>query len=146
MFGGQILLGTCIIALTVVVHAVGVIALIRLLRGKVFPKDRHPSLFRMVRVLVFTVLALFFVHTIEIWLWALLYVWLGAFEIMEHALYFSTVTFTTLGYGDITLSPRWRLLSSFEAANGVILFGVSTAFVFALIQRMYQAWPESYPD
>ena len=146
MFGGQILLGTCMIALTVTVHAAGVILLIRLLRGRVTPKDRHPDLFRMVRVLVFTVLALFFLHTIEIWLWALLYILLGAFQIMEHALYFSTVTFTTLGYGDITLLPRWRLLSSLEAANGVILFGVSTAFVFAVIQRMYQAWLDSHPD
>ena len=111
MFGGQILLGTCMIALTVIVHAVGVVALIGLLRGRVVPKDSHPSLFRMVRVLVFTVLGLFLVHTIEIWLWALLYILLGVFEIMEQALYFSTVTFTTLGYGDITLLPRWRLLS-----------------------------------
>lgn len=151
MFGGQILLGTCMIAVTVIVHAVGIIVLIRQLRGRVVPKDSHISLFRMVRVLVFTVLALFFLHTIEIWLWALLYIWLGAFEIgafeiMERALYFSTVTFTTLGYGDITLLPRWRLLSSFEAVNGVILFGVSTAFVFAVIQRMYQAWLGSHPD
>ena len=134
------------IALTVIVHAVGVIALIGLLRGRVVPKDSHPSQFRMVRVLVFTVLGLFLVHTIEIWLWALLYILLGVFEIMEQALYFSTVTFTTLGYGDITLLPRWRLLSSFEAANGVILFGVSTAFLFAVIQRMYQAWLDSHPD
>lgn len=146
MFGGQILLGTCIIALTVIVHAVGVIVLIRLLQGRVAPKHSHPSLFRMIRVLVFTVLALFFVHTIEIWLWALLYIFLGAFEFMEQALYFSTVTFTTLGYGDITLLPRWRLLSAFEAVNGAILFGVSTAFVFAVIQRMYQAWLDSHPD
>lgn len=146
MFGGQILLGTCMIALTVVVHAGGVIVLIRLLRERVASKDGHSSLFRMVRVLVFTVLALFFLHTIEIWLWALLYILLGAFEIMEHALYFSTVTFTTLGYGDITLLPRWRLLSSLEAANGVMLFGVSTAFVFAVIQRMYQARLQNHPD
>ena len=146
MLGSQILLGTCMIALTVIVHVVGVIVLIGLLRGRIPPKDNHMSLFRMVCVLVFTVLALFFVHTIEIWLWALLYIWLGTFEIMEHALYFSTVTFTTVGYGDITLLPRWRLLGSIEAANGLILFGVSTAFVFTVIQRVYQAWLETHPD
>ncbi len=134
------------IALTVVVHTVGIIVLIRLLRGKVESKDSHLILFRFVRVLVFTVLSIFLLHTIEIWLWAVLYIWLGAFEIMETALYFSTVTFTTLGYGDITLLPRWRLLSSLEAANGVILIGVSTAFIFAVIQRMHQAQTESRPD
>ncbi len=134
------------IALTVVVHAVGIIVLIRLLRGEVVPKDSRLVLFRMVGVLVFTVLSVFFLHTIEIWLWAVLYIWLGAFEVIEPALYFSTVTFTTLGYGDITLLPRWRLLSSFEAANGVMLMGVSTAFVFAVIHLMYQAQTESHSD
>jgi voltage-gated potassium channel Kch len=57
---------------------------------------------------------------------------------MERALYFSTVTFTTLGYGDITLQERWQLLSSFEAANGIILFGVSTAFVFVAIRKLFE--------
>lgn len=146
MFGGQILLGTCMIGLTVAVHAVGIIVLIRLLSERVMRKDGPQSLVRMVGVLVFTVLAIFFVHAIEIWLWALLYVGLGTFDVMERALYFSTVTFTTLGYGDITLLPRWQLLSSFEAANGIILLGVSTAFVFAVIQRMYQVQPRSHPD
>jgi len=134
------------IGLTVAVHAVGIIVLIRLLRERVVRKDGTQSLVRMVGVLVFTVLAIFFVHTIEIWLWALLYVGLSTFDVMERALYFSIVTFTTLGYGDITLLPRWQLLSSFEAANGIILLGVSTAFVFAVIQRMYQVQPRSHPD
>ena len=146
MFGGQILLGTFMIALTVVVHAVGIIVLIRSLRRRVVGKDGPQNLFRMVGVLVFTVLSIFFLHSIEIWLWALLYLGLDTFEVMERALYFSTVTYTTLGYGDITLLPRWQLLSSFEAANGIILLGVSTAFVFAVIQRMYQVQPRSHPD
>ena len=57
---------------------------------------------------------------------------------MQSALYFSTVTFTTLGYGDITLQERWKLLSSFEAVNGIVLFGVSTAFVFAVLKRLFE--------
>ena len=134
------------IALTTVVHAVGIIVMIELLSGMVVPGGNRLSLHRMVGVLLYTVLSVFLLHTIEIWLWAVLYIWLGAFEIMEPALYFSTVTFTTLGYGDITLLPRWRLLSSLEAANGVILLGVSTAFVFAVIQLMYQAQTGSHHD
>ncbi len=78
-------------------------------------------------------------HTLEIWSWAFLYLRLEQFESMERALYFSTVTFTTLGYGDITLVERWQLLSSFEAANGIILFGVSTAFVFAVMRKLFEA-------
>ncbi len=139
MFGGQILLGSCMIALTVVVHAVGIIVLIRLLRGRLVGKDGRQGLFRMVGVLVFTVLAIFIVHTIEISLWALLYMGLGTIEVMERALYFSTVTFTTLGYGDITLLPRWQLVSSFEAANGNIMFGWTTALIVGTVHRVYFA-------
>jgi voltage-gated potassium channel Kch len=92
----------------------------------------------MTSILVITIVGIFIVHTVEIWIWAVLYRWLGEFESMERALYFSTVTFTTLGYGDITLHERWQLLSSFEAANGIILFGVSTAFVFGAIRKLFE--------
>jgi hypothetical protein len=60
----------------------------------------------------------------------------GAFSALEPALYFSTVTFATLGYGDITLNESWRLLASFEAANGIIMFGWTTALIFAVVQRL----------
>ncbi len=98
------------------------------------------------RWLVLVVLGIFFVHALEIWSWAFLYLWLEQFESMERALYFSTVTFTTLGYGDITLDERWQLLSSFEAANGIILFGVSTAFVFTVIRMLLEATSIIQPE
>ena len=69
-------------------------------------------------------------------IWAGVYLMVGAISGLEPALYFSTVTFTTLGYGDITLNESWRLLGSFEAANGVIMFGWTTALIFAFVQRV----------
>ena len=84
------------------------------------------------------VLWLFLATILEIWAWATLYLVLGAFGSLEQALYFSTVTFTTLGYGDITLDD-WRLLSSFEAANGLLMFGWSTALVFVAVQWIYES-------
>jgi voltage-gated potassium channel Kch len=65
------------------------------------------------------------------------YIFIGAFQSFEQALYFSIVTFTTLGYGDITLESNWRLLASFEAASGIIIFGWSTAIIVAVVQRLY---------
>ena len=56
---------------------------------------------------------------------------------LEKTLYFSMVTFTTLGYGEIVLGEQWRLLASFEAANGIIIFGWTTAIVVAAVQRVY---------
>ena len=70
-------------------------------------------------------------------MWAGCYVWVGAVEQFEDALYFSIVTYTTLGYGDITLNPDWRFLSSLEAASGIIIFGWSTAIVIAAFQNIY---------
>ena len=54
----------------------------------------------------------------------------------EPALYFSTVSFTTLGYGDIVLGPDWRIMSAIEGANGLILFGWSTAFLISMMSKM----------
>jgi len=83
------------------------------------------------------VLLMFFLSLIEMTAWGLLYLFLGAIDNFEKALYFSTVTFTTLGYGDILLETNWRLLAAFEAANGIIIFGLSTAVVVSAVQRIY---------
>ncbi len=79
---------------------------------------------------------LFLASLLESSLWATVYLAVGAIADLESALYFSTVTFTTLGYGDLTLDTGWRLLSSFQAANGAIMFGWTTALVMALVHRM----------
>ena len=83
------------------------------------------------------VLIMFFASIAEALLWAAAYLIIGAVEGFEQAFYFSMVTFATLGYGDVVLVQQWRLLGSFEAANGVILFGWTTAIVVAAVQRIY---------
>ena len=74
----------------------------------------------------------------EIALWAILFLLCGEFEDIGTAYYHSAVNFTTLGYGDVLLSPHWRMLGPLEAATGMLMFGVSTAMVFAVIQRLAQ--------
>lgn len=81
-------------------------------------------------ITVAAVCAVFAIHTAEIWIWALAYLSLGALASLETSLYFSTATFTTLGYGDITLASEWRLLGAAQGADGLVLFGWSTAFIF----------------
>jgi len=78
-------------------------------------------------------------HMIEIALWAWVFVRCGEFLDFGTAFYHSAVNFTTLGYGDLVMTPQWRMLGPLEAANGMMLFGVSTAMVFALIQWLIQA-------
>ena len=85
--------------------------------------------------LTVAVLAILGIHTVEAWCWGAVCLALGEFATMEDALYFSVVTSTTLGYGDMLLSERWRLLSTFEAMGGLILFAVGTAYLLALLRR-----------
>ncbi len=61
---------------------------------------------------------------------------IGALSDLEGALYFSAVTFTTLGYGDVVLQSSWRLLASFQGVNGIIMFGWTTAIIVALVHRI----------
>lgn len=80
---------------------------------------------------------MFAASLIEVLAWALTFMYLDAIQNLEEALYFSIVTFTTLGYGDITLSETYRLLASVEAANGIIIFGWSTAITMVVVQKFY---------
>ncbi len=89
-------------------------------------------------LLVFAALATFLSHIIQIWIWALVYITAGEFDSIEPALYFSTVAFTTLGLGDIVASDQWRLLTSFEAAAGLFMFGLSTAFLFEILRVIWK--------
>jgi len=77
-------------------------------------------------------------HLIEIALWAAVFMICGEFHEFGLAYYHSAVNYTTLGYGDLIMSPKWRLLGPLEAANGILMFGVSTAMIFALILRLTQ--------
>jgi hypothetical protein len=74
---------------------------------------------------------------LDITLWAIVYYVQAALPSFEEALYFSTVTFTTVGYGDVVLGKEWRQLATFEAVNGWIIFGWATALIIAAIQRLY---------
>lgn len=133
----QLVLGSLLVLATTVIHGVATLAGISILQRH-YQHDKSPrtSLHDTVVVAAF-VLWLFLATIGEVWLWAGVYLMLGAIDTLEEALYFSTVTFSTLGYGDVVLDRSWRLLGSFEAANGLFLFGWSTALVFVVVQRLH---------
>jgi hypothetical protein len=138
---GQLLLNLAVagamVALTVMVHFWGLIALTRIVSGGSERLRAHEGAGRAAIVIVLGVFGVFALHTVEIWLYAALYHGvLTETRSFEEALYFSTTTFASIGYGDIVLSPRWRLISAIEGANGVILFAWSTAFLFTLTRRL----------
>lgn len=124
------------IVATTAIHAWGMIAAMRIVRSKGWRWTRRLYQFNAYRVggIVFL---MFLVSLVEVLIWAVLYLALNAIEGFEKALYFSMVTYTTLGYGDVLLDEQWRLLASFEAANGIIMFGWTTAIVIAAVQHVY---------
>lgn len=127
-------------AVFVVVSAVLHIAVLDLLGTRVrafISAHATPLRGRMrLSVLCFATLGLFLSHIAQIWIWAVVYMLLGEFDDLETALYFSTATFTTLGFGDILASVEWRLMASCEAAAGMLLFGLSTAFLFEVLSEV----------
>jgi hypothetical protein len=92
----------------------------------------------VILVMNFTLLVLA-AHFVEIVFWALSFVLCGEFSNFAAAIYYSGATYTTLGDNTTVLSARWRLLGPIEAANGMLMFGVTTAIIFAVIHRLVEA-------
>lgn len=136
------LIGIGIVAITVVLHALGTIAWIRYLAGR-YPEGKGLGQTRnAIAAILTTVILAVVLHALQIVIWAAAYLRLtpvGELRTLEEAVYFSFVTFSTLGYGDITLSEGWRLLSGIEALNGILLVGWTTALLFAVVQRTMKA-------
>jgi ion channel len=128
-------LGTIVITLTVIIHTVGLVLLARWMGWIVHWFRLHQHGLGKTIAIVTTVLGLFLVHTIEVWVWAGAYVATGVADSLESAVYFSTVTFSTLGYGDITPTADWRVFAALEAMNGFILIGWSIAYLIAASTR-----------
>ena len=127
---------TIMVGLTVTIHFGGILALIAVLRRRPPPFRNHDDAARQGALILFVVLGLLAMHAVEIWTYAAAYLAVGALPDLETALYFSTTSFTTLGYGDIVLGRNWRLFGAIEGANGLLLFGWSTAFLFSVSGRM----------
>jgi hypothetical protein len=129
-------LAAAMVCATVTVHFGGLLILLRTLRYRGSRFHAHESILGQVALILTVVLGIFLIHTLEIWFYAVVYHLIGAVQDFEAALYFSTVTFVSLGYGDIVLTKDWRLFGAIEAANGVILFAWSTAFLLSVTSRL----------
>lgn len=137
----QLLLSTVTVAVTVIIHGFGLAILVRSLKamnvGIVENETvrHHVELSIMMPVLL-VVLALVALHGLEIWFYAIVYLALGAVPNLEQAIYFSTITYATIGYSDIYIAKAWRVLAAIEGINGVILLGWSTAFFITIVARL----------
>jgi hypothetical protein len=135
----QFFIGFLMFGLSVVVHAIGLDFIIRRV-------GRYEKLFKKVSkslwkawITSVVVLCIFTIHIIIMWLWAVLYLSYRCEPItsLSDTLYLSMVTYSTLGFGDIILEPSCKLMTGIQGANGFMLFGWTTAFIFEIVSRIY---------
>ena len=126
-----------LMALCVVVHAMGMTVALRLLDKMIVRMGVRfwLSTWLLVRVAGWAIL----LHLVEIALWAFFYTWKEALPDMTTALYFSAMTYTTTGYGDVVLPAAWRLVGGVEALTGILMCGWSAAFFFAVVDQTNEA-------
>ena len=133
----RLLVGSGLMAFCVVIHAAGVVWTLRTFTRLFDARARFwRGTWLFIRIFIWIVL----LHLAEICVWAGYYSWRDAIPDPQSALYFSAVTYTTTGYGDIVLPEEWRLLGAIEALTGILMCGWSTGFYFALVGRVYSAW------
>jgi hypothetical protein len=124
------------IASMVLIQATAITAIIRLVRGEVPRKRSVANWLHSVSVFTRALLLIVAAQLVQIACWAALFVGCGEFKDFSTAFYHSAANFTTLGYGDIVMSPAWRLLGPLEAVAGMLMFGVSTAVLFRVIDML----------
>lgn len=127
--------GSCVIAACVFVQMLGVIELSQRLRALFHAWTSISLHYKKMWLMVLTVLGIFGIHALQIWVWAISYWVIGALPDFQTALYFSTVTFSTLGYGDVVLDQTWRILGALEGIAGFIHIGWSTAYLISASTR-----------
>ena len=128
-----------IVSVCLMIHVAGILLMAQWLLSRREHLERTAGSRRFALLIVTLFAAIMFLHLIQTSLWAVFYYTQNLFGDFETALYFSMVSFTTIGYGDVLLPRRWRLLGVIEGFSGVLLCGLSTAFIFAVINAVFQS-------
>ena len=137
----KILIGLGMVFLTTLIQASFMVYGVRFAEWRATRHHRHRrrEFYKALAISMFTAWLLIGV-VVQVLSWATVYLALPGITTLsdlETAFYFSMVTFTTLGYGDMVLDEGWRLLASLQAANGAIIIGWTTALIFYFIQKVY---------
>ena len=131
--------GLSLIALTIAIHTMGVVMMaVAGLRIRLWLEIRNLGFRYVIRIVIAGVgavgLLLAVLHGMEATIWAAAYVWLGALDSLKDAILYSLDSMTTRGASGLMLEPHWQMMGALEAANGMLLFGISTAYIFAEMQ------------
>ena len=133
-----LLLSLLAVAVTMLVQVGTVVVTLRTLAQWIRSGRLRPSFMSQSITLIIVLVLLCCGHLVQIACWALLFEQIGEFGEFSTAFYHSTVNFATLGYGDIVMSERWRLLGALQAASGVLMFGLSTGALLAVMSNIFR--------
>jgi hypothetical protein len=128
--------GLPLLVLTVVLHVCVFVLIVKALVLKVGPGKGVRTLAHFIVAIALTALGAAVLHSLEAAAWGILYIWVGAIPDVPTSMLYSLSAITSYGHSDIFLEDRWRLLGAIEAMNGLILFGLTTAFLFAAIDEV----------
>ena len=131
----KLLIALSLTAVCVVMHAIGITWAMRWSRARVRRASRFSHwMLLFIRIAAWVIV----VHLLEVTVWGVFYARTGGMPDFESATYFSAVTYTTTGYGDLTLPREWQLVGAVEALTGILMCGWSTGFFFAVLGRMFE--------
>jgi hypothetical protein len=139
MFFTILFLALVLLAVTVSMHVLGLSFLIRFLMKKA-KTLKKAGMRANTSLLIILAWWLLLIHSAEIAVWGLYYYWQGCFADIESAFYFSGITYTTVGYGDLVLPAPWRMLAPTEAMAGILMCGLSTGLFFAVIRWLLEPY------
>jgi hypothetical protein len=131
-----LLLGTGVLLTSVLSYAMATALIVHLAVRLIRTGYTGLGFWKNVAVMMIVTLVTAAAHLTQIALWAIAFLLVGEISTFEMAFYCSAENYTALGYGDIVLSERWRLLGPLEAINGLLLFGLSTAVMFAVMSHL----------
>ena len=131
----KLFISWCLMALCVTIQAIGVTASISWMKGRSAMLEGRfwPATWMLICIAGWTVL----MHLLQIAVWAFFYAWKHGMPDLPSAFYFSAVTYTTTGYGDLVLPKEWRLVGGVEALTGILMCGLSTGMFFAVFTKVF---------
>lgn len=132
----QLLFGTLVLGVCAVIQVFAIVYAVDRLMWLRSLLDVEHHINRRVLVLLAAFAAVVVIHTIQVFIWGAILVYLDALPSTDDAIYFALVTYTTLGYGDVVASEGYRVFAAMAAVTGLLAFGLSTAFLVGLVSRM----------
>lgn len=133
-----LVIGGAVLLLNMLIQVAAIVVMIRMIMRREETGRAAAGFGDDMRILIVVLLVLFAGHLVQISVWAGVFLAFEEFTDFATAFYHSTVNFATLGYGDIVMSERWRLLGALQAASGVLMFGLSTSTLFAVMNQIFR--------